>query len=31
VQRVPVKIVFDMPPKVYIGPGMSVVPTVRVR
>jgi membrane fusion protein, multidrug efflux system len=31
VQRVPVKIVFDTPPKVYIGPGMSVVPTVRVR
>jgi membrane fusion protein, multidrug efflux system len=31
VQRVPVKIVFDMPPGVYIGPGMSVVPTVRVR
>jgi membrane fusion protein, multidrug efflux system len=31
VQRVPVKIVFDMPPNVYIGPGMSVVPTVRVR
>ena len=31
VQRVPVKIVFDEPPDVYIGPGMSVVPTVRVR
>jgi membrane fusion protein, multidrug efflux system len=31
VQRVPVKIVFDTPPNVYIGPGMSVVPTVRVR
>lgn len=31
VQRVPVKIVFDTPPSVYIGPGMSVVPTVRVR
>jgi membrane fusion protein (multidrug efflux system) len=31
VQRVPVKIVFDTPPTVYIGPGMSVVPTVRVR
>jgi membrane fusion protein, multidrug efflux system len=31
VQRVPVKIVFDEPPGVYIGPGMSVVPTVRVR
>jgi membrane fusion protein, multidrug efflux system len=31
VQRVPVKIVFDAPPDVYIGPGMSVVPTVKVR
>ncbi len=31
VQRVPVKIVFDAPPDVYIGPGMSVTPTVRVR
>jgi membrane fusion protein (multidrug efflux system) len=31
VQRVPVKIVFDEPPDVYIGPGMSVVPTVRVQ
>jgi membrane fusion protein (multidrug efflux system) len=31
VQRVPVKIVFDQPPDVYIGPGMSVVPTVKVR
>jgi membrane fusion protein (multidrug efflux system) len=31
VQRVPVKIVFDAPPDVYIGPGMSVVPDVRVR
>ena len=31
VQRVPVKIVFDEPPDVYIGPGMSVVPTVKVR
>jgi membrane fusion protein (multidrug efflux system) len=31
VQRVPVKIVFDTPPNVFIGPGMSVVPTVRVR
>ena len=31
VQRVPVKIVFDNPPDVYIGPGMSVVPSVRVR
>jgi membrane fusion protein (multidrug efflux system) len=33
VQRVPVKIVFDrFPPGDYqLGPGMSVVPTVRVR
>jgi len=31
VQRVPVKIVFDKPPDVYLGPGMSVVPTVTVR
>jgi membrane fusion protein (multidrug efflux system) len=31
VQRVPVKIAFDHPPDVYIGPGMSVVPTVKVR
>ena len=31
VQRVPVKIVFDGNPGVYLGPGMSVVPTVRVR
>jgi membrane fusion protein (multidrug efflux system) len=31
VQRVPVKIVFDKPPDVYLGPGMSVVPTVKVR
>jgi len=31
VQRVPVKIVFDTPPEVYLGPGMSVVPTVKVR
>jgi membrane fusion protein (multidrug efflux system) len=31
VQRVPVKIVIDNPPaKVALGPGMSVVPTVRV-
>jgi membrane fusion protein, multidrug efflux system len=30
VQRVPVKIVFDqIPPDVTLGPGMSVVPTVR--
>ena len=31
VQRVPVKIVFDAPPHIYLGPGMSVVPSVRVR
>lgn len=31
VQRVPVKILFDDPPDVYIGPGMSVVPRVKVR
>lgn len=31
VQRVPVKIVFDQPPDVELGPGMSVVPTVTVR
>jgi membrane fusion protein (multidrug efflux system) len=31
VQRVPVKIVFDAAPSVYVGPGMSVVPTVTVR
>jgi membrane fusion protein, multidrug efflux system len=31
VQRVPVKIVFDKPPEVLLGPGMSVVPTVKVR
>jgi membrane fusion protein (multidrug efflux system) len=31
VQRVPVKIVFDGPAGVYLGPGMSVVPTVKVR
>ncbi|RWB21075.1 MAG: HlyD family secretion protein [Mesorhizobium sp.] len=31
VQRVPVKIVFDKPPDAYLGPGMSVVPTVTVR
>jgi membrane fusion protein, multidrug efflux system len=31
VQRVPVKIVLDNPPKdVALGPGMSVLPTVRV-
>jgi membrane fusion protein, multidrug efflux system len=31
VQRVPVKIVFDDPPGVLLGPGMSVVPTVKVK
>ena len=31
VQRVPVKIVLDEQPDVLLGPGMSVVPTVRVR
>jgi membrane fusion protein (multidrug efflux system) len=31
VQRVPVKIVFDEPPDVLLGPGMSVVPTVRTK
>jgi membrane fusion protein (multidrug efflux system) len=31
VQRVPVKIVFDGDPDVYLGPGMSVVPSVKVR
>jgi membrane fusion protein, multidrug efflux system len=31
VQRVPVKIVFDEQPNVLLGPGMSVIPTVRVR
>ncbi|HET7847543.1 MAG TPA: efflux RND transporter periplasmic adaptor subunit [Pseudolabrys sp.] len=31
VQRVPVKIVFDKPPDVYLGPGMSVVPSVKVQ
>ena len=31
VQRVPVKIVFDGKPGVYLGPGMSVVPTVKIR
>jgi membrane fusion protein (multidrug efflux system) len=31
VQRVPVKLVFDKPPDVELGPGMSVVPTVKVR
>ena len=28
VQRVPVKIVFDEPPDVLLGPGMSVIATV---
>jgi membrane fusion protein (multidrug efflux system) len=31
VQRVPVKIVFDDTPDVYLGPGLSVVPNVKVR
>jgi membrane fusion protein, multidrug efflux system len=31
VQRVPVKIVFDELPDVHLGPGMSVVPSVKVR
>jgi membrane fusion protein (multidrug efflux system) len=31
VQRIPVKIVFDQMPDVQLGPGMSVVPTVKVR
>lgn len=31
VQRVPVKIVFDKPPDVDLGPGMSAVPTVRIK
>jgi membrane fusion protein (multidrug efflux system) len=31
VQRVPVKLTFDRLPDVEIGPGMSVVPSVRVR
>ncbi len=31
VQRVPVKIVFNKQPDVLLGPGMSVVPTVKVR
>jgi len=31
VQRVPVKIVFNKRPNVLLGPGMSVVPTVKVR
>jgi membrane fusion protein, multidrug efflux system len=31
VQRIPVKLVFDKRPDVLLGPGMSVVPTVKVR
>jgi len=31
VQRVPVKIVFNKQPDILLGPGMSVVPTVKVR
>jgi membrane fusion protein (multidrug efflux system) len=31
VQRVPVKIEFDELPDVHIGPGMSVVPAVKIR
>ncbi len=31
VQRVPVKIVFDEPPDVPLGPGMSVVPSVTIK
>jgi len=31
VQRVPIKIVFDQPPDVLLGPGMSVIPTVRTK
>ena len=31
VQRVPVKLVFNSPPNVELGPGMSVAPTVKVR
>jgi membrane fusion protein (multidrug efflux system) len=31
VQRIPVKIVFDKPPDVYIGPGMAVEPAVKLR
>lgn len=30
VQRVPVKIVFNKPPDVLLGPGMSVVPSVKI-
>ena len=31
VQRVPVKIIFNDAPDVFVGPGMSVVPSVKVR
>jgi membrane fusion protein, multidrug efflux system len=31
VQRIPVKIVFDQKPDIQLGPGMSVVPTVKIR
>jgi membrane fusion protein, multidrug efflux system len=31
VQRIPVKIVFDQKPVIQLGPGMSVVPTVKIR
>jgi membrane fusion protein (multidrug efflux system) len=31
VQRVPVKIIFNSVPDVFVGPGMSVVPSVKVR
>ncbi len=31
VQRIPVKITFDKPAEVELGPGMSVIPTVRVK
>jgi membrane fusion protein, multidrug efflux system len=31
VQRVPVKIVFDNPPDLLLGPGMSVLPSVKVK
>ena len=31
VQRVPVKIVFDQPPDILLGPGMSAVPTVKTQ
>jgi membrane fusion protein (multidrug efflux system) len=31
VQRIPVKIVFNKPPDIELGPGISVLPTVRVK